>query len=283
MHEHAVGLGLRREMVPELLAHGVPAALNFLEIAPENWLKVNPKRARQLRQLTEQVPFFCHGLSLSIGAPAPLDEAFIGQLKTFLDDHQIAHYSEHLSYCSGNGHLYDLMPIPFTEAAIRHVVERIDCVQTRLQRRLILENVSYYAQPGAEMCELTFLQEILKRADCELLLDVNNVYVNCINHGGDPAAFIRALPSHRIRYLHVAGHEQLEPQLIIDTHGAPVIEPVWQLLALAYQQHGIRPTLLERDFNLPPLAALLTETAHIRHLMASSQTAATTSLARGCA
>ncbi|SHH27280.1 HvfB family MNIO-type RiPP peptide maturase [Ferrimonas marina] len=257
------GVGLRREMVAELASGLIPASVGFMEVAPENWLRVNPRLKRQFRALTERVPFVCHGLSLSIGAPAPLDEAFVRQLKRFLDEHQIPIYSEHLSYCSGNAHMYDLMPIPFTEAAVGHVVERVQRVQEILGRRLVLENVSYYAMPGAEMDELTFINEVLSRADCELLLDVNNIYVNSVNHRYDPVAFMQGLPTERIRYMHIAGHYQEAEDLIVDTHGADVIDPVWQLLGQTYAHHGVHPTLLERDFNLPSMPVLMAEVEQI--------------------
>ncbi len=258
------GLGLRREMVAALAEGDLPEGVDFMEVAPENWLKVSPTLRRQFRAITERCPMLCHGLSLSIGAPAPLDEVFLLQVKGFLDSHGIEVYSEHLSYCSGNAHLYDLMPIPFTEEAVAHVVARVKRVQAILERPLVLENVSYYAAPGAEISELAFLNAVLAEADCELLLDVNNVYVNSVNHGYDPLAFMAALPSARIRYLHIAGHHREAEDLIIDTHGADIIDPVWALLEAAYRLHGVRPTLLERDFNLPPMAQLLTEVDQIR-------------------
>ncbi|WP_298444173.1 DUF692 domain-containing protein [uncultured Ferrimonas sp.] len=265
------GMGLRREMVQPLCQQGIPAGVNFMEVAPENWLRINPKLARQFRQLSEQVPIVCHGLSLSIGAPAPLDEAFVRQVKGFMDQHNIDIYSEHLSYCSGNAHLYDLMPIPFTEEAVEHVAARVKRVQDILERKLVLENVSYYAEPGAEMSELEFINAVLQQADCELLLDVNNIYVNSVNHRNDPHQFLRGLPSERIRYLHIAGHYNEAEDLIVDTHGADVIEPVWDLLAECYRVHGIHPTLLERDFNLPELPQLMTEVNRISEIQIQAQ------------
>ncbi|HAD31249.1 MAG TPA: hypothetical protein DCE77_06665, partial [Methylophaga sp.] len=203
---------------------------------------------------------------LSLGSPAPLDEAFVKRIKHFLDQHQVRLYSEHLSYCSDEGHLYDLMPIPFTDEAVKHVAERILRVQDILQRKLVIENVSYYAAPGRQIDEIEFINAILEKADCELLLDVNNVYVNSINHGYDANAYIDALNSKRIAYLHIAGHYNEAEDLIIDTHGADVIDPVWQLLEHTYQQHGVIPTLLERDFNIPALNTLFEEVGHIRDI-----------------
>ena len=261
------GLGLRRELLPELLEHG-PGPIGFFEVAPENWMEMGGRNGRNFRALTERHPFVTHGLSLSLGSPAPLDTAFVKRVKKFLDAHGIRTYTEHLSYCSDDGHLYDLMPIPFTEGAVRHVAARIRRVQDILEREIAVENVSYYAAPGAEMTELEFLGAVLERADCGLLLDVNNIYVNSINHRYDAAAFLDALPARRVRYIHVAGHYVEAEDLRVDTHGADVIDPVWQLLDRAYARLGPVPTLLERDFNIPPLATLLREVAHVRALQA---------------
>lgn len=261
------GLGLRRAFLEALLSEsaGLP---DFVELAPENWIGLGGRYPGMLRAVTERFPLVCHGLSLSLGGPAELDTAFLGRLARFLDAHQAIHYSEHLSYSGDDGHLYDLLPIPFTEAAVDHVVQRIRIVQDILRRPLLIENISYYAAPGGDMSESDFLQEVLIRADCGLLLDVNNVFVNSVNHGYDPAAFIAGLPAGRIRYLHVAGHERQDETLLIDTHGEPVCRDVWDLLGDCYQQWGPIPTLLERDFHIPPLPELLAELARIRGLQA---------------
>ncbi|PMG39599.1 DUF692 domain-containing protein [Shewanella sp. 10N.286.52.B9] len=253
-----VGLGLRREMLEEFCQH-VPDEINFFEVAPENWMTLGGKFGKQFRQLTEQHEFFCHGLSLSIGSPHALDTEFVKQVKRFLDSHQINIYSEHLSYCSGSGHMYDLMPIPFTEEAVTYVAKRINQVEDILERPFILENVSFYAAPGAKMTEQQFVNAVLDEADCKLLLDVNNIYVNSINHQYDAAEFLSSMPTKRIEYMHIAGHYEESSQLMVDTHGADVIDPVWQLLQQSYQQHGVFPTLLERDFNIPKTAELLQE------------------------
>jgi uncharacterized protein (UPF0276 family) len=263
-----VGLGLRRELLAPLSA-AKPDVISFFEVAPENWLPFGGALGKQFRRFTEQYPFVCHGLSLSLGGPDPLDLDFLAALKRFFQQHQIKVYSEHLSFCSAGGHLYDLLPIPFTSAAARYVAARIRQVQDILQCPLVIENVSYYATPGQDMSELDFTLEVLQQADCGLLLDVNNVYVNATNHGYDPRAFIAALPSERIVYGHIAGHyqnKQVGQPPLIDTHGSQVSADVWQLLAFAYQQHGVFPTLLERDFHLPPLSELTTELAMISTL-----------------
>ena len=264
---HGAGLGLRRALLGPLENEG-DAGIDFMEVAPENWIGVGGRLGKRLRQFTERIPFVCHGLSLSLGGPAPLDETLLVRIRRFLNEHQVQLYSEHLSYCSDDGHLYDLMPIPFTEDAVRYVSSRIRRAQDLLGRRIAVENVSFYTPVGAEMSELDFVLAVLEQADCDLLLDVNNVYVNSVNHRYDADAYITALPSERIAYVHVAGHYREAPDLIVDTHGASVIDPVWRLLDVAYREHGVRPTLLERDFNFPPLPELIAELGAIRAIQA---------------
>lgn len=255
---HGAGLGLRRDfMVP--LAEHPHSQVNFFEVAPENWLGIGGAEGKRFREWTERHPFIAHGLSLSIGSPSELDEAFLCKLKRFLNEHQIRIYSEHLSYTSDDGHLYDLLPIPFTEEAVHYVAARIRWVQDILQRRIAMENVSYYAAPGQQMSEIDFINAVLDEADCQLLLDVNNIYVNSINHQYNAESFLKALPGERIAYIHIAGHYHEADDLIVDTHGADVIAPVWNLLETTYAHFGVIPTLLERDFNIPPLTELLSE------------------------
>ncbi len=269
---HGAGLGLRRALLGPLQQHlaeqAVRERVDFFEIAPENWIGVGGKAGRALRALTERHPFACHGLSLSLGGPAPLDDTLLARIRRLLDAHGIKVYSEHLSYCSDDGHLYDLMPIPFTEEAVRWVAARIRRVQESLGQRIAVENVSYYAAPSQAMAEIDFINAVLVEADCDLLLDVNNIHVNSINHGYDAGAFLDALPGERVAYMHVAGHYVEAPDLLVDTHGAPVIDPVWDLLDRAYRNFGTRPTLLERDFNFPPLDELLGELGTIRAIQA---------------
>lgn len=267
---HGAGLGLRRELIPDLKA-GLDANLadviDFFELAPENWLDMGGARRRDLRYFAERRPIVAHGLSLNLGGPAPLDEIFLKRVKRFLDAHGIALFTEHLSWCADDGHLYDLLPIPFTADAVRHVASRIRRVQDILERRIAIENASYYVAPAiAEMSESAFIRAVLDEAGCDLHLDINNVYVNSVNHGFDARAFIDTMPAERIVYLHMAGHYQEAADLIIDTHGAAVIDPVWTLLDHAYARIGTPPTLLERDFNIPPLKELLPEVARIRAL-----------------
>ncbi|MGH8476437.1 MAG: HvfB family MNIO-type RiPP peptide maturase [Methylococcales bacterium] len=263
------GLGLRRAFIDSLTSDP-PSDVDFYEIAPENWLRAGGRLGKKLRSLTERFPFVCHGLSLSLGSPSPLDESFILDIKEFLRLHRIRIYTEHLSYCSDDGHLYDLMPIPFTLEAAEYAAARIRRVQELLEQRIAIENVSYYAAPGKEIEEIEFLNAVLDRADCGLLLDINNIYVNRVNHGYDPHAFLAAIPAERIAYAHIAGHYVQAQDLIVDTHGAQVISPVWDLLETAYQLFGVFPTLLERDFNIPPLPELIDEVKKIRSLQVNA-------------
>jgi uncharacterized protein (UPF0276 family) len=239
---------------------------DFLEVAPENWIGIGGAHGAALRALAERYPLSCHGLSLSLGGPSPLDVGFLQEVRVFLDHYNVPLYSEHLSYCSDDGHLYDLLPLPFTEEAVRHVAARIRQAQDILGRRLAVENVSYYAAPQQDMDELTFTNAVLREADCDLLLDVNNVYVNSINHGINPQAFIAGIDSNRVVAMHIAGHFDESDTLKIDTHGASVKPAVWSLLAQAYGRFGAQPTLLERDFNFPVFSELVAELQTIRRL-----------------
>lgn len=265
------GLGFRRELI-ETLKAGVPEAIRFFELAPENWAGMGGKSARYLRHFSERYPFVCHGLSLSLGGPAPLDEALLRRIKAFMTDHGMKLYTEHLSWCGDDGHLYDLLPIPMTEKAVKWTVDRICRAQDILGMRIGIENASYYvAPPGAEMNESEFISAIVREADCLLHLDVNNIYVNSRNFDFDPLTFMDSLPLERTCYVHVAGHYVEPDGLLIDTHGAAVIDPVWSLLEAAYQRIGEVPTCLERDFNIPDLGQLTTEVEIIARLQAAAK------------
>lgn len=265
---HGAGLGFRRELIPALKT-GVPRVIDFFELAPENWIDLGGRYARDLRRFTEAHPFVCHGLSLSLGGMTPLDQVLLRKIRAFMAEHGIGLYTEHLSYCSDHGHLYDLLPIPFTGEAVKYVAARIRQAQDILGQRMAVENASYYvAAPIAEMDEAEFINAVLAEADCLLHLDVNNVYVNSVNHRYDPVAFLKRMPAERIVYLHMAGHYREAEDLIVDTHGAEVIDPVWDLLDTTYGLFGTPPTLLERDFNIPPLAELVAEVGRIAELQA---------------
>ena len=267
--DSSAGLGLRRGLLPAL-QEASDGAFDFLECAPENWIGVGGRLGAAFDALAERHPLTCHGLSLSLGGPSPLDETFIARVGRFLEHHGVALYSEHLSWCSDDGHLYDLLPLPFTEEAVGYVAARIRRVQDIIGRRIAVENVSYYAAlpaaPTHALDEADFINAVLERADCDLLLDVNNIHVNAVNHGYDASAFLRRMPSARIACYHVAGHHDEAPGLKVDTHGAAVRDQSWDLLAEAYRVHGLRPTLLERDFNFPPFGELLDELGRIRAL-----------------
>ena len=257
------GLGLRRGLLRELAQTGTED-FDFMEVAPENWIGVGGRFGRDFRAYAERFPLVCHGLSLSIGSPAALDVGFLGEVKTFLDRYDVKCYSEHLSYCGDDGHLYDLMPIPFTEAAVRYVADRVKQVQDVLERRIILEHVSAYVAQSDELSEIEFVNAVVQESDCDLLIDVNNVFVNARNFGFDAHDYISRLPSDRIAYGHIAGHYEETDDLLVDTHGAAIVEGVWELLDHAYAEHGAFPTLLERDFNFPGLAALKMEVDRVR-------------------
>lgn len=265
------GLGLRRGLMNELMADP-PADIDFMEVAPENWIHVGGRLGRKFRFFTERYPFLIHGLSLSIGAPSPLNETLLKDIKGFMDEHGIRFYSEHLSYCGDDGQLYDLMPIPFTEEAVSWVAERIRRAQDILERRMAVENVSYYAPTDTSMSETEFTKAVLEEADCDLLLDINNIVVNSINHQYDARDFMLAMPKDRIKYFHLAGHLVEDEDLRVDTHGDAVGDAAWQLLADAYEHFGPVPTLLERDFNFPPIGELLAEVRRIRSMQYAART-----------
>lgn len=263
------GLGLRRALLGPLETSSGRLP-DFFEVAPENWIRIGGVGRRRFDALAERTPVVCHGLSLSLGGPDPLDWQFLREIRDFLVRYGVEKYTEHLSYCSDGGHLYDLAPIPFTREAVFYVADRIRQVQDFLGQRIGIENISYYAAPGAEMSELEFVSAVLEEADCELLLDINNVYVNSINHSYDPVDYLHGLPEKRVCYFHIAGHYDEAEDLKVDTHGTAVIEPVWDLLAQAYRLFGVQPTLLERDFNFPSFEYLLDEVDQIRSIQAEA-------------
>ena len=278
-----VGLGLKRELIPQIQAlYADPSIsnINFVEIAPENWINAGGKAAADLAWFVERYPIACHGLCLSLGGPDPLNVGFLKQVKQFLSANKIPLYTEHLSYCSDiqhgeAGYLYDLLPIPFTEEAVKYVAQRIRQTQDILEQKIAIENTSFYvAAPISTMDEITFLNAVLTEADCNLHLDINNIYVNSVNFGFDAKEFLRQIPRERIVYCHIAGHLQVGKNVLVDTHGENIIDPVWALLAEAYTLFGTFPTLLERDTNIPPLAELMHEVnkiaafqAHAKELM----------------
>lgn len=261
------GLGMRRCLLNSLEDYSADD-IHFMEVAPENWINLGGRLGKKFKQYTDRFPFVAHGLSLSIGSPAPLDMRLLADIKQFMKTHNVLHYSEHLSYCSDESHLYDLVPIPFTEEAVHYTAKRIRQVQDFLEQRIAMENVSYYCAPQQEMSEIEFVNAVIQEADCDLHLDVNNIYVNSINHGYDAVDYLSNLPGERTVYIHVAGHYDEAEDLKVDTHGSPVIHPVWQLLDKTYELFGVKPTLLERDFNIPSPEELMVELDMIKSIQA---------------
>ena len=259
-----IGLGFRRSFAPAYLK-GEWLTPDFVEIAPENWAGIGGHWQDVMDRLAADFTIRTHGLSLSIGSPDPLDFNWLSKLKTFLDRYEIDYFSEHLSFSHvDNAHLYELLPLPFRADMVDHLAERIRIVQDYLERPLALENISYYMTPAAQLTELEFLQRLLEASDCNLLLDVNNVYVNASNHDYDPHAFIDALPLERVTHIHMAGHQQLDDGFIIDTHGEDMIEPVYALFEYVTQRLSAVPVLLERDNNFPDDSVLQHEMNRLR-------------------
>ena len=259
------GLGLRTEHYADF-ARQRPAGVDWLEIISENYLVPGGAPLHHLDRIRAQVPMVMHGVSLSIGGTDALDAHYLKDLKALAQRVQPAWVSDHLCFTGVSGrNLHDLLPLPLTEVALRHVVDRVGRVQDALGRRLVLENVSSYVRFAADqMAEHDFVAEVARRADCHLLLDVNNVYVSSVNHGFDAQAYIDALPAERVVQLHLAGHSVGDDGLLVDTHDAPVCDAVWDLYAHTLRRLGPKPTMIERDDHIPALPELLAELATAR-------------------
>lgn len=257
------GLGLRVEHYRDFVDAAQP--VDWLEIISENYMVPGGKPLHYLDAIRRDYPMVMHGVSLSIGSADPLDRSYLKSLAELADRVQPAWISDHLCWTGVDHHnLHDLLPMPYTEAALRHLCERIDLVQNILGRQILLENVSsYVAFAEDEMREWDFIAELAQRADCLLLLDVNNVYVSAVNHGFEPHRFIDAMPASRVRQIHLAGHED-HGEFLIDTHDHPVCDPVWSLYAYTMRRIGHVPTMIERDDHIPPLPELLAELDHAR-------------------
>ncbi len=266
-----VGIGYRKEFGEDFLYSEILQP-SFIEFAPENWMNIGGYWKKVLKKLSEKYPITAHGLSLSIGSPEELDWDFLKKIKQFINDYNITVYSEHLSYSKcDNAHLYDLLPIPFRYDAVKHIVNRIKQVQDFLDRKITMEIVSYYTPVAAEMSEIEFINEIIKESDCNLLLDVNNVYVNAFNHNYDVQKFIDQLPLEKVSYIHMAGHEKVSDDLIIDTHGQPIIYPVYKLFEYTINKLETPvPVLLERDFNIPDFSELAFELNELERICKQS-------------
>ncbi len=263
------GLGLRTEHYRDFI--DTKPAVDWLEVISENYMVPGGKPLAMLEAIRRDHPMVMHGVSLSIGSTDPLDLAYLRELKALARRIEPAWVSDHLCWTGvDHHHLHDLLPMPYTEAALEHLVGRVQQVQELLGRRLLLENVSSYVSYDEDaMTEWDFIAELAQRADCELLLDVNNVYVSSRNHGFDPRSFIDAMPRERVRQIHLAGHEDHGTHLI-DTHDHPVCDDVWALYAHAVRRFGAVPTMIERDDRIPPLSELLAELDHARAVQAAA-------------
>jgi hypothetical protein len=265
-----VGLGLRWQFLDEVLASlDDPASIapvEFFEIAPENYMRRGGYFPAKLAQVAGRFPLLSHGLVMSLGGTDPLDGAYLAELRRFLDRFDLPHHSDHLCFCGAGGvQTHDLLPLPFTREAARHVAQRIAAARDFLGRPLSIENITYYLVPGErEMDEADFLNEVLELADCGLLLDVNNAYVNALNHGDyEPTEFLSRLPLSRVTSIHAAGHER-DLGMVIDTHGAAVPDPVHALVEWVIARTGPLPVVIERDHKIPPFEDLLAEAARVR-------------------
>lgn len=267
-----VGLGLRRELADETFANR--NKIDWLEIVPENYMNLGGAIRERLDSAREKFPLVTHGVSLSIGSTDELSSEYLGGIKRFLDLIDAPWWSDHLCFSSVNGsYLHDLLPLPHSKEAVEHVAKRIKQAQTQVGRPFLLENISYYMNvPETAMTEWQFLSEVVEKADCGILLDVNNIYVNSVNHGFDPFLFIDNIPLERVVQIHLAGHGKRD-EVIIDTHGNAVIEPVFELLKYVLERSSVKAVMLERDQNYPDFDEILAELARIRSIAESAQPA----------
>jgi len=268
------GLGLRPQHYAEILdrPEGEPGPrVDWFEIISENYMAAGGRPLRNLRRVAERYPVVMHGVSLSIGSVDPLDEAYLAALKALADMVEPAWVSDHLCWTGVDGvNLHDLLPLPLTEEALAHVARRVEIVQERLGRRIALENASTYVTFASdEMAEWEFLAELTRRTGCDLVLDVNNIFVSGFNHGFDPIDFMTGVPADRVVQIHLAGHEHNETH-IIDTHDAPVVDVVWDLYGETIRKLGPVSTMIERDADIPPLAELETELDAARRIAAAA-------------
>jgi uncharacterized protein len=262
------GLGLRPEHYGDFIA--APQALEWLEILSDNYLVPGGKPLYYLEQIRRNYPVAMHGVAMNLGSSDPLDPDYLNDLRQLADRIEPAIISDHLCWTGvGGKRLYDLLPLPYTEEAIRHVVDRIKKVQDFLGRRLTIENVSTYLEADTPMPEWEFVSAIAEQADCDLLVDINNIYVSGRNHRFDPLRYLEALPPHRVRQFHLAGHNDCG-DYCIDTHDHPVCEAVWQLYHDAARLFPGVPVMIERDDHIPPLHELMAELAQARTVAADA-------------
>jgi uncharacterized protein (UPF0276 family) len=261
------GLGLRTPHYEAMLS--APQPIDWLEVITDNYLVPGGKPLHYLDRARERFPLVMHGVSLSIGSTDPLDGQYLSQVRALASRIEPHWISDHLCWTGIEGNnVHDLLPLPYTEEALTLVVDRVGQVQDALGRQILLENVSsYLTYRSSDMTEWEFLREVAQRADCAILLDINNIYVSSVNHGFDPLAYLKAIPQQRVRQFHLAGHSDLGGHLI-DTHDHPIVEPVWNLYRAALEQFGPVPTMIERDDNIPELPELLAELEVARDIAA---------------
>lgn len=259
------GLGLRPDHYEAVLQD--QPRVDWFEVLSENYMVPGGKPLHYLDRIRERYPLVMHGVSMSIGGTDALDFDYLRELRSLAQRVQPAWISDHLCWTGVSGiNLHDLMPLPYTQEALQHIAQRVRQVQDFLERRILLENVSSYVSwSSSQMTEWEFLSRLTEAADCDLLLDVNNIYVSSINHGFDASEFLNNVPVHRVRQMHLAGHQR-QGDYIIDTHDAPVADPVWKLYELAVQRFPRVATMIERDGNIPPLRELVDELNHAREI-----------------
>ena len=252
------GLGLRPPHYEAVLHE--PHAIDWLEVITENYLVPGGQPLAYLDRIRDRFPMVMHGVSLSIGSTDPIDAEYLASVRTLADRIEPHWISDHLCWTGVEGrNMHDLLPLPYTEEALCAVAARVGQVQDALGRRILLENVSSYLTfHASQMSEWEFLREVAARSDCEILLDINNIYVSSVNHGFDPLHYLHAMPKSRVRQFHLAGHSDMGDHLI-DTHDRPVVEPVWKLYRAALDRFGAVPTMIERDDNIPELSELVAE------------------------
>ncbi len=263
------GLGLRRAHFGALL-RSVPEEIEWFEVAPENYIDIGGWVYRDFCALREIRPITLHSIALSLGSLDPLNRDYLKRLRKFIRQHNIPLASDHISFSSyQNIYLNDLVPLPFTEEAVRHIAKRIREVQDILEIPFGVENVSYYVPAGApEMSEADFIRAVIEESGAWFLLDINNVYVNSVNHGFDPVAHLQALPLDKIGYVHTAGHFRKADDFVLDTHGETIADPVWKLTQTLMQLAPIHSIMIERDYNIPPLPELVSELRRLNDLVA---------------
>jgi len=259
------GLGLRVDHYEAVLAEH--PAVDWFEVLTENYLVPGGKPLHYLMRVRERYPLAMHGVSLSIGSTAPLNREYLRRLKALAQRVQPAWISDHLCWTGvGGRNTHDLLPLPYTEEALEHVAARVRTVQEVLGRRILLENVSSYVTfRDSRLSEWQFLSEIAERADCLILLDVNNIYVSAVNHGFDALEYLNSIPATRVQQIHLAGHED-HGDYLVDTHDHPIVDPVWDLYVAAVRRFGAVSTMIERDDHIPPLAELCAELERARAL-----------------